>query len=1002
MTRFLVLCSLLVLLLPGIVLASGKIRGKVTDRETGEPLVGANVGIEHTTYGASANVDGEFIILNIPAGVYTLRASFVGYQTVTVANVRVNNDLTTEMNVALPSEAVALQMVEITAERPLVNKSATNAVRITTAEDVNALPIRGLNNILALTPGVVLQDNAVYIRGGRLDEVGYYLEGMNIKNPMVGGRAVQLVQDAVEEIQVAAGGYNAEFGGANAGIIQQQLRTGSATWKATVQYITDNIGFASKESAFDGSQRLGTYWFGYNDLTATIGGPLFTDRVKFFGLFGYVYQRDQTPQPYPGFDFGTLTGQTGDVLTLRYPAGPQMKNAREDYNYTATFSVDLSPVTLRLAGTYNTNQADNPYNTHRNAGTIANYMDLDRIEQIEGRAGAASLKFTHMLNATTFYELTGGYFLQEQRQYDPILGDNFLGYGDSVANAEAGVIWERSANDVAAGQTGRYLRPTRKFLYDFPFNAPGDLLAGYVKFKRENVSLNGALVTQIGTEHAVKVGGSYERHTIRNYSWNNDDVFSLAGILAANAALPDGDPHKISPEQVLVNTGVNNFGYDVWGNETDAEGIFGSRHPVFASAYVQDKIEFKDLVVNLGLRYDYINTDNYQMIDPTLPDLSFDPYSGALRSEGLTKVGSFTAVSPRIGLSFPVTDQTVFHTQFGQFVQQSRLRDIYQGWSLTAQNIRGGYFISVPVGFDVRPTRTTQYEIGFTQQLGDRASFDITGYYRDIKNQVIFEQFDTRPPSVLGSYFVFTNGDFATTKGVEISFILRRTKRIQMNASLAFQDAQGTGSFPNSNRGIVGAPLDGVTRFKPAYVSPLEYNNSVRGNVNLDYRFGVDDGGPILSQLGLSILGTFASGHPFTRGTGAADLEGDARNRQPVEALNTSTTPWTYQVDLRIDKTIRFAEWLAANIFVQVINLFDTRNVSNVFLRTGSTTDDGVLSNPTLGGSLVHTYGQQYADVYRAINIDYYQRYQNAIGLNTFPLFYGPPRQIRLGLRLEY
>lgn len=999
--RSVLLCMVL-FALPGLVLASGKIRGTVVDRETGEFLVGANVAVEGTTYGAATNAEGEFIILNVPAGVYTLRATFVGYQPVSIGNVRVNNDLTTAIDFALPSQAVALQAVEIVAQRPLVNKNATNAVRITTGEDVSSLPVRGINAILALSPGVVLQDNVVYIRGGRLDEVGYYLEGMSIKNPMLGGRAVNIVQDAVEEIQVAAGGYNAEFGGANAGIIQQQLRTGTSSWKSSIQYLTDNVGFSPKSRAYDSSRRLGAFWYGYNDFTATVGGPVLGDRLKVFGLFNYLYQREQTPQPYPGMALGTFVGQTGDTLALNYPAGPEMKDARQDYTATGTLTLDFSPITARLAGTFTATDQDNPYNTNRNAGSIANMFNLDRIERITTKAGAASLKLSHLINPKTFYELSAGYFLQSSKSFDPILEDNFLGYGDSVANARAGVIWARSANDIASEQTGRYLRPTRKVLYDFSFNAPGDLVAGYVKWKRENIALSGALVTQYGSDHSIKVGGSFERHSIRNYSWNNDGVFSLAGLLAANDALADGDPHKVSREQVLINAGVNNFGYDVFGNESGADGILGARHPVFASAYVQDKIEFRDLVVNVGLRYDHINTDNYQMIDPTVPDRSFDPYSGALRPEGLVKVGSFQAVSPRLGLSFPVTDRTVFHTQFGQFVQQSRLRDIYQGWYLTAQNIRGGYFITVPVGFDVRPTRTTQYEIGFTQAMGDNASFDITGYYRDIKNQVIFEQFDTGTSSVLGSYFAFTNGDFATTKGVEMSFTLRRIRRLQANASLAFQDAQGTGSFPNSNRGIVGAPLDGVTRFRPLYVSPLEYNNAVRGNINIDYRFAPDDGGPILEQLGASVLLTFSSGHPYTRGVGAADLEGDARNRQPVEPLNSSTTPWTFQVDLRVDKTFRLFNRLNADLFLQVINLFDARNVENVFLRTGSTDDDGVLSNPSLGGSLVNTYGEQYASVYRAINIDYYQRYQNAIGLNTVPYFYGPPRQVRLGIRLEY
>jgi hypothetical protein len=105
---------------------------------------------------------------------------------------------------------------------------------------------------------------------------------------------------------------------------------------------------------------------------------------------------------------------------------------------------------------------------------------------------------------------------------------------------------------------------------------------------------------------------------------------------------------------------------------------------------------------------------------------------------------------------------------------------------------------------------------------------------------------------------------------------------------------------------------------------------------------------------------------------------------------------------VRVDKTFRIGERLALNASIFVINLLDTRNVENVFLRTGTTTDDGYLSDPALGQPVINTFGPQYASLYRAINIDYYERYQNAGNLNTVPYFYGPPRQIRLGLRLEY
>ena len=992
MSRMLLLSFLLI---PGLVYAgtTGKIKGKVMDKENKEALVGANVAVNGTTLGAATDVDGGYTILNIPAGLYTIKATFVGYAAVEISNIRVNNDLTTEVDFAMSSEAVQLQTVEIIAQRPLVNKSATNAVRIATADDIANLPVRGINNIYALSPGVVIQDNAVFVRGGRQDEVGFYLEGVLITNPMLGGRAVNLVQEAIEEIQIQAGGYNAEFGGANSGIIQQQLKSGTSDWKVSLNYQTDNIGFRGKSKNFNGKKTLGSYYFGFNDMTGTVSGPLGSDAVKLFGLVSYNFQRDRNPQPYPGINLTHLytPGVTNaDTVDLIYPGGPVLKNSQEQITGTGTLTLDFKPLTVRLAGTYTHSEAFNAGNGGRNPGNIANIFNSIRVEENTSNQASASAKFTYLVNPTTLVELTGGYFQQSGKAFDPFLKDNFTRYGDSAANAAVGFTWP-----------GKYDRPSRLLLYTFGFNKEGDLVANYQKFKRESINLSGSFFTQVD-EHSIKVGGEYQRYSIRNFSISNERALVLAKQLDQNAALPAGDPNKLTPEQILIRQGVNNFGYDVFGNETDDSGFNGLKHPVFAAAYIQDKLEYNDLVINFGARFDYINSDSKAFVDPKLPDLALNKSTNEVNPAGFKDVPSFQSVSPRLGLSFPVSDRTVFHTQFGKFVQQSRLRDIYQGMYATGSNIGGGFFIGAPVGFDVRPSRTTQYEIGFTQQVGDLASFDITGYYKDIKDQIVYDVVEPGTGSQFGSYAVLQNGDFATTKGIEVTINMRRQKRLQMNANLSFNDARGTGSFPYSNRGIVAAPLDGVTVFRPQYVTPLEFNNSIRGSINLDYRFAKDDGGPILEQLGASVLLNFGSGHPFTLGAGGSDLEGDARDRRPLEALNTSNTPWTFQVDLRVEKTFNLLDRLSANVYIFVINAFDTKNEQNVFLRTGSTTDDGYLSDPNLGGTLIATYGSQYEDVYKAINLDYYEQWQNAPFLGTVPFFFGPPRQVRFGVRLEY
>ena len=154
------------------------------------------------------------------------------------------------------------------------------------------------------------------------------------------------------------------------------------------------------------------------------------------------------------------------------------------------------------------------------------------------------------------------------------------------------------------------------------------------------------------------------------------------------------------------------------------------------------------------------------------------------------------------------------------------------------------------------------------------------------------------------------------------------------------------------------------------------------------------------------MLTVFTSGHPFTKGEGGADLEGDPRFRTPVEPLNASSTPSTFQIDLSVDKTITIYDRLAANIYIQVTNLFDAANVENVFLRTGSATDDGFISDPSLIQQLTETYGPQYVDVYRAINLDYAEQWKQADGGGLYqglnPLIYGPPRSIIFGIKLSY
>src|SRR5512135_2765146 len=194
MFRKLVLFLTACLLLPALVFAQdGKLRGKVTDKETNEPLVGANIVIEGTSLGAAADVSGDFVVLGIPPGVYTVRASYIGYAGFGISNVRVLAGQTTSQDFQLSSSAVQVQAIEIVAQRPLIQRNTTNTVRLTTQEDIANLPIRGVQSILGLQAGVVQQGGTLYIRGGRAEDVAYFIDGANVTNPFLSGTGREMV-----------------------------------------------------------------------------------------------------------------------------------------------------------------------------------------------------------------------------------------------------------------------------------------------------------------------------------------------------------------------------------------------------------------------------------------------------------------------------------------------------------------------------------------------------------------------------------------------------------------------------------------------------------------------------------------------------------------------------------------------------------------------------------------------------------------------------------------
>jgi len=961
----------------------GKISGKVTDRESKEPLVGASVQIQGTALGSATDVNGNYVILNVPAGTYTLIATYIGYQQTTVTGVNVVGGLTREINIPLASTAVEVGTVTVIAQRPLIEKSATNVTRVQSTQEMDKLPVRGVQAYFTLQPGVVLQNGTVYIRGSRTEEVGYTVEGANARDVVNStlrnnnnSVLITTIPEALEEVSVQAGGFGAEYGGSNAGIVSQTFKTAGSQMKVTVQAETDNFG------NFPGEKVLGAYSYGYSDYVLTVGMPL-TEKIKLFAAGEQNFIRDRNQWFWSGADFGYLKdnglegGTVGDSALVKWNAGNVPGRMNNRYTGNGTLLFDYQPLQVRLAGAFT-------WSRNSNNDLLRDMFALERLPVGDNSNLLLNGKVSYFLSEKSFVEANINYLDQRNKTYDPNFGDNLIQYNDSVAAAKNG--WQYQTLIVA---------PVNYNFNGFSFRRPGfPLIPLYSKDKNGYIGGSVGLVSR-AENHEIKVGGSFEYWSVSHYDIDPTTIYS--NVLNNPDRARDKNEYSKS---LRLNSQVNNYGYDEFGNPV-ASGLDGPKNPYFAAAYINDRIEMTDLIVNAGLRVDALYLDGWSFSNPS--ELGYDATNFTLNS--VKKGNVFTYLEPRIGFSFPASERTVFHLQYGKYVQAPPLYALYRSRASAVYIFQGGRYFTNPVGFNIEPVRTTQYEIGISQQFSEVAAFDVTGFFKNITGQLQNAYYPQSATSPIRSYVAYANGDFTTSMGLEFSLRIRRIQRLQAVVNYTLQDARGTNSFASSAAAILSVSGGEVV---PSMTVPLDYAQTHRGSMSLDYRWASGDGGPILERLGMNLLFTFNSGHPYTLATGSGGQQGpdlgailndaDARTRFPVEPVNNSTTPWNYNLDLRVDKTVSIAN-IDFNLYVYVQNLLNTKNVTNVYYRTGNAYDDGWLSDPNASGNTLANpdYGETYRGLYQAINLENNQNQRRTNGFVNF----GAPRQVRAGVRIE-
>ncbi len=263
---------------------TGKIAGRVIDKDTKEPIPFANVIVEGTQLGAATNLNGEFVILNVPPGVYTVTASVVGYQKQSIRDVRVNVDFTTRLEFQLTQGSIDLPPVVVQGERnPLIRQDLTNPVASITSDKIDELPVDQIADVIKLQAGVVVgNDGDIHIRGGYGNEIAYTLNGITLNDPYGNRRAVGLATNAVQEVSVSSGTFSAEYGNALSGVVNYVTKEGPSKYTGSIRaYSGDYV--TSRTDLFENIDEINPLNRARTEVT--FGGPLplfFSKNVNFF------------------------------------------------------------------------------------------------------------------------------------------------------------------------------------------------------------------------------------------------------------------------------------------------------------------------------------------------------------------------------------------------------------------------------------------------------------------------------------------------------------------------------------------------------------------------------------------------------------------------------------------------------------------------------------------------------------------------------------------------
>lgn len=826
------------------------------DKETGEFLPGVNLIVPGTYKGAASNVDGYFEITGLAPGDYNIRASMIGYTVQLQTGIKVQINRPTQVNFSLEPTVLAIgQTLEVIGERPLFETDITASEQRMTSDEIDQKVVNDLNDLVGEQLGVVVQDNKIHIRGGRADESLYIIDGQSIKDPLSGySNTLYVNAAAIQELKIITGGFDAEYGQAMSGVIDIETKEGEDEYVGSLSIKSDNLLANSVKS--------------YNTeiVQFNVGGPLpfVPSLLKNVGL--------KLPGKFTVFlsGYGHLTDTYLPKATKLYPSkssydkfAPRQENDWHAMGKLAWFPKPGQKFTISYDRSLNINQG---YFLAR-VNDLRNYpyeyeKMLDNYNTYTKEALLNSMQWTHTLGPTTFYKLSFSRFFTSL--HSAVQNKDYSDYQQQLDLQPVNYIPDSEGNVQTRFGDGFWDTGDAENWYDY---------------YSDTYTLRGDLTSRPNDKHSLKVG--FESKYV---------------------------------ELQVVDINAPYFGESGLGRNHD----YFRTYPNDGALYIQDRITYSGMIVNIGVRYDYWFPGKY--VDDAINDLETVTITDAARD--LYKQETFELfglrgkghLSPRLGISHPVTDNDVLYLHYGHFSQKPKGQYVYAKLKSTSEATY--QLFGNP---NLNPQTTVAYEIGLKHQFNANQTIEIKAYYKDMfdyPTSTSISKFSPRYGNL--SFQMYVNMDYARSRGIEVRFRRRYSKYLSGNIDYIYSVTTGKSSSPNTNLLVTA----GRVSEKPLRESTLRWDRPYR--LSSDIYFDMPKGAnlrvfgiPIPEEWGITLRWELESGKRYTP---LVDVKNNIYNKDEYSSLSD---PWT-RTDIRFTKDLFFGD-MAMALYIEAENVFNAK-----------------------------------------------------------------------------